>query len=228
MKEDYLFHPHWRTEEIANIDGNKYMKTIYRNGITITSPINASINASTFADYPEYERAIKAKWELDQLNHKLEKEGGLNLNMYTDKTPQGHTYAVTCRDKKDLSVDCILKNLAKIKGRLMMVCAPIRVDHFECKMTPIVKQNIISAHKKLNMFGKTPPIIARFDDFGNRLSDKINIDTMAGIDLKIVNPDDYGPYYFEIKALICDLTDRYISKVEGYKPDYIDEDDLPF
>lgn len=232
--EDYLFRPPWETHhygttisdnattiEARTVDGHLIRQVLNTDGSYSTLG-RAFRTTPTFEEYEhlyrsglvspeEYEHALKEAWEEDS-------KGGPNTKVYKEKTPQGNEYAVTCDDPKDLSIEYILKNLSKIKGKLMLICAPVKVDHFICKMTPEVKKNIIMAHKKLNMYGKEPPIIARFDDYGNRLPDKITIDTISGVELRIVDPDDYGPYYLEIKA-IC----------ERYEPErYVTEEDLPF
>lgn len=217
MEEDHLFKPApWsNTDEIMNVDGSKFMKTTYTDGTAMTTLL-----PPTFHDYPEYERAFRVALERDGevIPRKFFDEGDIDVKVYKERRPYGNEYAVTCDNPRDLSTEYILKNLSKIKGKLMMVCAPVHVNHFECRMTPEVKNNIVMAYKKLNMYGKEPPIIARFDDYGNRLPDKINIDTIRGMDLKIVDPEDYGPCYLEIKAL-----------VESCEPErYITEEDLPF
>ena len=109
-----------------------------------------------------------------------------------------------------------------MKSRLMMQCAPVKVENIECKMTPAVKENIIKAYKKLEMYGKKTPFVARFDEYGRRLPDEIKIDVMRGMTIKIVNPDDYNPYYIEFEGKVHDPM--------MYKPDwdYKYDYDTPF
>ena len=118
-----------------------------------------------------------------------------------EKTPEGTAHMIVCKDKDNLSEKNILKNLSAIKGKLMLDVAPIRVKYIECYMTPIVKHNIIMASKKLRMYGKKLPIIPRFDDYGRKLPDEITIDTAEGMVLHIVNPEDFGEYYFALRAI---------------------------
>lgn len=110
-------------------------------------------------------------------------------------------FAVMCSEEKDLNQNHILKCLSIMKSKLMMKCLPIRLDHIECEMTPAVKENMIIAYKKLDMYGKKPPIIARFDEYGRRLSDEIRIDTLKGMNIKIIDPDTYGEFYIKFKGI---------------------------
>ena len=119
----------------------------------------------------------------------------------TEKTPEGTAHMVTCRDKDNLSAENILKNLSAIKGKLMLDIAPIHIKHIECYMTPTVKDNIVKASKRLKMYGKKRPIIARFDEYGRRLPDEITIDTMEGMTVHIVDPESYGEFYFALRAV---------------------------
>lgn len=118
-----------------------------------------------------------------------------------EKTREGVAHVVVCRNREDLSTEHILKNLSVIKGKLMLDVAPIRVKYIECYMTPTVKNNIVLASKKLQMYGKKRPFIARFDEYGRRLSDEINIDTMEGMKLYIVDPKEHGEFYFALRAV---------------------------
>ena len=108
---------------------------------------------------------------------------------------------VACTDVDDLSGERVLKTLSAVKGKLMLDIAPIHIQKLECSMTPLVKKNIIQASKKLKMYGKKRPIIACFDEFGNRLPDKIELDTSQGVSLIIVDPKEYGDFYLELKAI---------------------------
>lgn len=137
-----------------------------------------------------------------------EKEVHITMNSYNINKNQ-RAYTVVCSDKKDLSQEHILKSISSIKGKLMMQCAPMRLERIECIMTPEVKKNIVQASKKLSMYGKHIPIIARFDDYGRRLPDEIRIDTMKGMIIKIVDPETYGELHFELKGIIYRDTAYY-------------------
>ena len=60
----------------------------------------------------------------------------------------------------------------------MLQCAPYKITNIECKMTPNVKTNLINAYRRVNMYGKKTPFIARFDEYGRRLPDEVKIDTI--------------------------------------------------
>lgn len=113
-----------------------------------------------------------------------------------------YRYAVACHNYSDLSPERILKSLSIMKSKLMMECMPIRVEKIECKMSPMVKDNIIKAYRKISMYGKKTPFVACFDEYGRRLPDEIKIDTMRGVDLKIIDPDTYGNNYLEFETII--------------------------
>lgn len=140
---------------------------------------------------------------------KKEKGGpNVDIHAYEDVRANNYGYTITCSDKKDLSQENILKNLSTIKARLMMAfaqaCVPI--ERIECKMTPAIKHNIITAYKRLEMYGKKRPFVACFDEYGRRLPDDTRIDTLKGMTIKIVDPMDYGDNYLEFKG----IADNYI------------------
>lgn len=129
------------------------------------------------------------------------------INLYKEEVPQsmGKRYAVNCKNPRDFELDKILKNLSIMKSKLMMECMPIHLRNIECKMTPQVKDNLIKAYKKCNMYGKSLPFVARFDEYGNRLSDQINIETLEGMTIQIVDPEHYGEFYLEFQGVVTDL-----------------------
>ena len=122
-----------------------------------------------------------------------------------DHISNGRKYAVACSHPLDLEQDRILKSISAMKGKLMMQCAPVKLVNVECRMTPAVKHNIIMAYKKLEMYGKKTPFVARFDEFGRRLSDEVKLDTMKGMTIKIVDPVEYGTHYLEFQGVVRDL-----------------------
>lgn len=128
------------------------------------------------------------------------KEEELKVNVISRKSEKDNEYIVFCRDILDLSTERILTTLSATKGRLMFDIAPVHVKEVECKMTPSVKKNIIEASKKLKMYGKKTPIIPSFDEYGNRLPDQLEIGDDRGITVKIVDPEEYGECYLELKA----------------------------
>lgn len=148
-----------------------------------------------------------SKTELHELmKSELDKEDKHKVSVSKKETHAKDERAIVCHDPKDLSVEHVLTTLSVAKGQLMMELLPNRVKKLECSVTPAVKQNIITASKKLKMYGKEMPIIPHFDEWGNRLPDDIKIGNHSGITLKIVNPEGFGEFYYELRATI-DLED---------------------
>lgn len=144
----------------------------------------------------------------------------MKLEEYRDDKSLNRRYAVACHNYSDLSQERILKSISVMKSKLMMQCAPYRVEHIECRMSPSVKTNMISAYRKVNMYGKKTPFVACFDEYGRRLSDKIEIDTIRGMDIKIVDPKEYGNNYLVFEAVVPEYY---------YKNTWADDpEDLPF
>lgn len=134
-------------------------------------------------------------------------------------------HIVACFNEKDLSTENVLKTLSAIKGKLMIDVAPIHLKKIECSITPQVRKNIVAASKRLKMYGKKRPIIARFDEYGNRLPDEIDIGTSGGITLKIIDPKEHGDFYIELKGVEFPKIDYSTA---DWDSTYISEDDLPF
>lgn len=126
----------------------------------------------------------------------------MKVEEYREDNSDNRRYAVACHNYNDLSQERILKTLSIMKSKLMMECMPVHVKSIECKMSPMVKTNIINAYRKVSMYGKKTPFVARFDEYGRRLPDEIQIDTIRGVDLKIVDPDIYGENYLVFEAII--------------------------
>lgn len=163
------------------------------------------------------------KWEdYVDLRRYFESEEESKVNVVRKKSYNKGEHIVACCDEKDLAIENILKTLSAIKGKLMIDIAPIHIKTIECSITPQVRQNIVAASKKLKMYGKKRPIIARFDEYGNRLPDEIDIGTAQGITLKIIDPDKYGKYYIELKGIEFPRMEYNPMSFE------VDPDDLPF
>ena len=142
----------------------------------------------------------------------------MKIEEHREDNSDNRRYAVACHNYNDLSQERILKTLSVMKSKLMMECMPVHVKSIECKMSPMVKTNIINAYRKVSMYGKKTPFVAHFDEYGRRLPDEIQIDTMKGVDLKIVDPDVYGENYLVFEA----ITPLYEYKVTN------SYEDLPF
>lgn len=161
-----------------------------------TSPVTVDIPGTWLKTEDDWwHTLIKSEVELD-------KEDKHKVSVSKKETHVKDERAVVCDDPGDLSVEHILTTLSVAKGQLMMELLPNRVKKLECSVTPAVKQNIITAGKKLKMYGKEVPIIPHFDEWGNRLPDDIKIGDHSGIILKIVNPEDFGELYYELRATI--------------------------
>lgn len=131
-----------------------------------------------------------------------------------------YRYAVACHNHSDLSPERILKSLSIMKSKLMMECMPVRIEKIECKMSPMVKTNMINAYRRVNMYGKKTPFVACFDEYGRRLPDEIKIDTIRGMDVKIVDPATYGDNYLVFEAVVP--RKEYMKTTSDYNLD------LPF
>lgn len=149
----------------------------------------------------------------------MESEEESKVEVIRKESHDSGEHIVACYNEKDLAPENILKTLSAVKGKLMIDIAPIRIRKIECYMTPQVRKNIVTASKRLKMYGKKRPIIARFDEYGNRLPDEIDIGTSRGITLKIIEPEKYGPYYLELKGLESPDNNFVYS---------VDPEDLPF
>ena len=229
-------------EVITNADGSIYEQTTHPDGHVerklIRPPCyspymyNASGEAipimSREAAYTHYTGTATASsitfGDYNELKKYFESEEGRSVNIVRKESYKSGEHIVACCDEKDLSIENILKTLSAIKGKLMIDVAPIHIKTIECSITPQVRQNIVTASKKLKMYGKKRPIIARFDEYGNRLPDEIDLGTSQGITLKIVDPEKYGIFYFELKGIEFPR----IEPTFEFEPSFIDGDDLPF
>ena len=148
----------------------------------------------------------------------------MKIDIIKSSCPEEHI--VACQNEEDLSVDNILTTLSAVKARLLYDIAMVHIQKIECSVTPAVKDNIVKANKKRKMYGKSAPIIACFDEYGQRLPDTIDIGDSPGILLKIVDPEEYGKYYYELKAIELPNT-NYVYKTNN-PWDVVSLDDLPF
>lgn len=229
-------------EVITNADGSIYEQTTHPDGHVerklIRPPCyspyayNASGEAipiiSEAVAYTHYAGTATASSmtfrDYNELKKYFESEEERSVNIVRKESHNSGEHIVACCDEKDLSIENVLKTLSAIKGKLMIDIAPIHIKTIECSITPQVRQNIVTASKKLKMYGKKRPIIARFDEYGNRLPDEIDLGTSQGITLKIVDPEKYGRFYFELRGIEFPR----IEPTFEFEPSFIDEDDLPF
>lgn len=170
---------------------------------------------STTLDYEDFMRQIGK-----------EEEAKVKVNVENFKGK--HVCCV--RETLDLLPERILITLSAVKGRLMMEVAPIHIKEFQCSMTPAVRKNIIQASKRNRMYGKKMPIIARFDEYGNPLPEQIELNDAPGVNIRILDPADYGELYFEMVAIEFPSNDYTITRdASWFSADSLfSPDDIPF
>lgn len=112
---------------------------------------------------------------------------------------------VVCRKNNDLSSERILKTISIMKSQMMLKCAPFKLDRIECRMTPCVRHNIMAACRRLQMYGKKIPFVASFDEYGRRIEDVVTLDTLHGVLVKIVDPNDHGENFLELEGILRDV-----------------------
>ena len=156
----------------------------------------------------------KFEWWIKENGYKKEEIPEMKVEENREFGTSNYRYAVACHNYEDLLEKNILKCISIMKAKLMMECMPYHVKNIQCRMSPMVKNNIIMAYRKLSMYGKKTPFVARFDEYGRRLEDEIKIDTMKGMDIKIVDPEIYGQNYL--------VFETYINKAP------LSDDELPF
>ena len=230
MSEDMLtngpiWKPYWAEESpftyeptVTYTDYENIQKTLLDGGVVYKNyKFNPDINAFDIdMDMPYIDEngvpIAKSGFSKEDIPEMKVEESRVDI---TDN----YRYAVACHNHSDLSPERILKSLSIMKSKLMMECMPIRVEKIECKMSPMVKSNIINAYRKVSMYGKKTPFVACFDDYGRRLPDEIQIDTIRGMDLKIVDPKIYGDNYLVFETIIPrrkKKDDAFIVKRDPY------------
>lgn len=111
------------------------------------------------------------------------------------------TRTASCRDEQALSIKNILTCVTIAKGIIDAECGATKLKQIECSITPAAKRNLIIAIKRVSMYGKSFPHIPRYDQWFNPLPDKLNLSVSRGVKIKILNPEDYGELYFELRAI---------------------------
>lgn len=202
----------------TSFDGT-VMKKYHRTGITeVIAPPFATSEWRPPADNPSILEDMYWDKVKGMINKKDEEELVVNITKIDTGDELDHVFM--CDDEADLSVNRILKTLSVVKNRLLEEVAPIHIAEFICMMSPMVRQNVVTASKRLKMYGKKRPIVARFDEYGNQLPDEINIDISHGITLKIVNPKEYGEFFLELKAIEFPKLNYKASLDQEWEPDF--------
>lgn len=163
--------------------------------------------------------------DYEDLMRKIEKEEEAKVKVNVENFKG--KYVCCIKDTPDLLPERILVTLSAVKGRLMMEVAPIHIKEFQCSMTPAVRKNIIQASKRARMYGKKMPIIARFDEYGRPLPEQIEINDSPGVNLRILDPADYGELYLELVAIEFPSNEYRTVRDWTYTGGFIDED-IPF
>lgn len=166
---------------------------------------------STTLDYEDFMKKIGK-----------EEEAKVKVNVENSKGK----YVCRVKDTSDLLPEKILVTLSAVKGRLMMEVAPIHIKEFQCSMTPAVRKNIIQASKRARMYGKKMPIIARFDEYGRQLPEQIEINDSPGVNLRILDPADYGELYLELVAIESPNNTYRTTRDWTYTGEF--DEDVPF
>lgn len=212
-------------EEVRTMDGGYFHRVIYPDGNIEMRPVSPPADYRAFVNGEPVFTGSSRTWSADSWSMRdygefrkyFESEEYKDVDIYRKQSHHSGEHIVACSNEKDLAQENILKTLSAIKGKLMLDIAPIHVQKIECSMTPLVRRTIIDASKRLKMYGKKRPIVARFDEFGNRLPDEIDLGTAQGITLKIIDPEYYGPLYLELKGIEFPKIDNFIEP-----------EDLPF
>lgn len=143
-----------------------------------------------------------------------DKKEGPEVSIHKLETGAPNEFAAVCSDHKELSADNVLTTLSAVKGELMLSLVTREVKMLECSVTPAVKENLLTAGRRLRMYGKPPPIVPQFDEWWNRLPDEIHVGDSEGITLKIVDPEEYGTFYLALRATAEPIqTDSYYDSI---------------
>lgn len=141
----------------------------------------------------------------------------MEIREYREPFARGHKYAVSCDCVADLSPKQILKTISIMKSKLLMECAPHRVNSITCRMTPATKDTLIQAYRKSTMYGKSP-FIASYDEYGRRIGTDVKIETLRGMTIDILSPDKPDGLYIAFEGMIDDV----------FRPIDDEYGDLPF
>lgn len=188
----------------------------YKRYITITNPgtslmYTGSTGETQHVYYPpKHWEPFSTTLGYEDFMKKIGKEEEAKVEVNVENFKRKHVCCI--KNTADLLPERILMTLSAVKGRLMMEVGHINIKEFQCGMTPAVKKNMIQASKRLKMYGKKIPFIARFDEYGNRLPDQIEINDSPGVNLKILDPTSYGELYLELVAIEFPTNEYSVKK----------------
>lgn len=177
----------------------RYIQSPFATGISSTYTGSITGEPQTIYYPPKHWEPYSTTLDYEDFMKKIEKEEEAKVKVNVENFKG--KYVCCVKDTPDLLPENILITLSAIKGRLMMEIAFIHIKEFQCSMTPAVRKNIIQASKRARMYGKKMPIIARFDEYGRPLPEQIEINDSPGVNLRILDPADYGELYLELVAI---------------------------
>lgn len=169
-------------------------------------------------------------WNKEELIKQFLNEEERKVKVSVENRPNG-IHLAYCGNPEDLSPERILTTLSALKGRLMLEVSPIHIKDMKCTMTMAVKKNMITASRRLKMYGKKMPLVARFDEYGNPLPDELNINNedngMNGITVRFLQTPEEDPdaLYLELEAIEFS-TATY--SVDNWGTMYVQDDGTPF
>lgn len=200
-------------DKIELPDMNRWILGNSRIWATNPEPYHITLSTGDYSGSTVYRPSVTAKDFVNGLTADImhseilkslgrKEEAEVKVNM---KQPCKGKHVAYIDDAQFLTQDKILTTLSAIKGRLMLETAPIHIKELQCSMTPETRKNIVAASRRLRMYGKKMPIVARFDEWGNQLPDTIDFgDSFDGVTLKIVDPTEKGDLYLELTAIEFD------------------------
>lgn len=203
-----------------------YIQSPFTTGTSLT--YTGSTGETRHVYYPPKHWEPYSTLDYEDFMRKIGKEEEAKVKVNVENFKGKHVCCV--RETLDLLPERILITLSAVKGRLMMEVAPIHIKEFQCSMTPAVRKNIIQASKRNRMYGKKMPIIARFDEYGNPLPEQIELNDAPGVNIRILDPADYGELYFEMVAIEFPSSDYTITRDASWfsSDSLFSPDDIPF
>lgn len=157
-----------------------------------SSLINAEPLASDNMELPDY---------IDEIY--IVEKGDFDIVQENSIYKDNKEVHIICKNPERLQQKVIYYTLYLMKHRLQSETMGIKLYKIECRMTPLVKDTLFKANKKLVMYGKKPPVIPRFDEALNRLPDEIKFDTEEkGIAIEIVDEDIFSDYHLELIGIL--------------------------
>lgn len=160
-------------------------------------------------DFSRYSRSAPDPRALFE-DYKEEDKPVMNWSKTVDYAGQykDEYLTVSCDNEKDLAQDRILKTISIMKSNMMMKCLPYKIDRIECRMTPLIRHNIMQACRRLERYGKKIPFVACYDEYGRRIDDTVTLDTLRGVLIKIVEPNKHGELFLEFEGVLRDVDNK--------------------